>query len=184
MNTRGASSLRRRAAFTLFEIMLVVGIMGIVMTMGLPAIYRVYKKEDLRKAVADIVEVCSNARAQAILRGTTVNLYIYPQQGRFEVSAPAPAGASGGGDDMVAPRPAPTPRSGLSCEVSDHLAFEMVDVNFIEHKDDEDPVRVRFFSDGTCDELTVILRSVKGEYRKISLEVTTALASVDTIGTR
>ena len=59
----------------------------------------------------------------------------------------------------------------------------MVDVNFIEHKEDEE-ARVRFFSDGTCDEMTVVLRSMKNEYRKISLEITTSLATVDNIGTR
>jgi len=184
MKTRRASSLRGWAAFTLVELMLVVAILGIVMTMGLPSIYQIHKKEDMRKAVADIIEVCSNARAQAILRGTTIILHIRPQEGRFDVNtAPTPASAAGGNGDAAAPQPAPTPRAGLSCQVSDRLIFEMVDVNFIEHKDDEE-ARVRFFSDGTCDEMTVILRSVKGEYRKISLEISTGLASVDTVGTR
>jgi type II secretory pathway pseudopilin PulG len=184
MKRQLSPSLRPRAAYTLIEIMLVVCLLGIVMTMGLPAIYRISNKEDLRKAVADIVEVCSNARAQAILRGTTVILRIRPQEGRFDIStAPPPARASGEGGDATPPAPSAAPRSGLSCQVSDRLLFEMVDVNFIEHKEDEE-AKVRFFSDGTCDEMTVILRSIKGEYRKISLEITTGLASVDNIGTR
>ena len=178
-----ASSLRRWAAFTLIEIMIVVCILAVVMTMGLPAIYQLRKKEDLRKAVSDIVEVCSNARAQAILRGSTVTLRIRPQEGRFDVNAaPAPV-ATDGGDAAPPAVSSAAPRAGLSAQISDHLAFEMVDVNFIEHKEDEE-ARVRFFSDGTCDEMTVVLRSMKNEYRKISLEVTTALASVDNIGTR
>ena len=184
MKRRCASSLRRCEAFTLIEIMIVVAIFGIVMTMGLPAIYQLHKKEDLRKAVADIVEVCSNARAQAILHGTTVILRIRPQEGRFDVSTPTPPAPTDGGDAaLAAPTPAPVPHAGLSAQISDRLAFEMVDVNFIEHKDDEE-ARVRFFSDGTCDEMTVILRSTKNEYRKITLEITTALVNVDTIGTR
>jgi len=130
------------------------------------------------------VEVCSNARAQAILRGTTVTLRIRPQEGRFDVSTAAPpASASGASGDAAPPAPNPAPHAGLSCQISDHLSFEMVDVNFIEHKEDEE-ARVRFFSDGTCDEMTVILRSLKNEYRKISLEITTSLASVDNIGNR
>jgi hypothetical protein len=32
--------------------------------------------------------------------------------------------------------------------------------------------------------MTVVLRSMKNEYRKISLEITTSLATVDNIGTR
>jgi prepilin-type N-terminal cleavage/methylation domain-containing protein len=182
MKRQRASSLRRWAAFTLIEIMIVVSILAIVMTMGLPAIYQLHKKEDLRKAVSDIVEVCSNARALAILRGTTVTLRIRPQEGRFDVNtAPAPVPPDGGG--AAPPAVSPAPHAGLSAQISDQLAFEMVDVNFIEHKEDEE-ARVRFFCDGTCDEMTVILRSMKNEYRKISLEITTALATVDNIGTR
>jgi len=155
-----------------------------VMTMGLPAIYRLYKKEDLRQAVSDIVEVCSNARAQAILRGTTVSLHIRPQEGHFDFTTAVAQASPDAGEAAppVAP-PASAPHSGLSAQVSDRLVFEMVDVNFIEHKDDEE-ARVRFFSDGTCDEMTVILRSDKGEYRRITLETTTALAMVDNLGTR
>ncbi len=43
---------------------------------------------------------------------------------------------------------------------------------------------MRFFPNGTCDELTLVLRSDRNEYRKISLEVTTALARVETLGNR
>jgi hypothetical protein len=38
---------------------------------------------------------------------------------------------------------------------------------------------VRFFPNGTCDEMTLVLRSDKNEWRTISLEVTTGLASVE-----
>jgi type II secretory pathway pseudopilin PulG len=168
--------------------MLVVGILGIVLTMGVPTIYRIYKKEDLRKAVSDIVEVCSNARAQAILRGTTVELHIRPQEGRFYVdAAPAPSRSPDLPEvepaPVPGPAPVPAPRSGLAAQIAAGVAFEMVDVNFIEYKDAED-ARVRFHPNGTCDELTLVLRSAKNEYRKISLEVTTSLASVDMIGFR
>ena len=57
----------------------------------------------------------------------------------------------------------------------------MVDVNFFEYKDEEE-ARVRFHPNGTCDELTIVLRSEKNEFRKISLEATTSLARVETIG--
>ena len=55
--------------FTLIEIMIVVAIMGIAMTMSIPIVYKVWHKAPLRKAVADVVEVCSNARARAIVQG-------------------------------------------------------------------------------------------------------------------
>ena len=38
-------------AFTLIEIMIVVGIMGIVMTMSVPIVYKVWRKAPMREAV-------------------------------------------------------------------------------------------------------------------------------------
>ena len=138
----------RTAAYTLIEIMIVVAILGIVMAMGVPAIYRVFHKESMRKAVADIVDKCNLARAQAIMRGEPVVWRIDPRT-----------------------------------LVPEGIAVEMLDVNFIEYKDQEE-ARVRFYPNGTCDELTVVLRSHEKdriEYRKISLECTTGLATAEAL---
>jgi len=43
---------------------------------------------------------------------------------------------------------------------------------------DADTAKVRFFPNGTCDEMTLILHSDKGEWMKITLEITTGLTSV------
>jgi hypothetical protein len=45
---------------------------------------------------------------------------------------------------------------------------------------ESDEARVRFFANGTSDEMTLVLSS-GGEYRKITLEVTTALVSVGNV---
>ena len=141
----GTDSVRSGRAYTLIEIMIVVAILGIVMAMGVPAIYRVFHKESLRKAVADIVDKCNLTRAQAIMRGERVEWRIDPRT-----------------------------------LLPEGIALEMLDVNFIEYKDQEE-ARVRFYPNGTSDELTVVLRSNQNEYRKISLECTTGLATVEVI---
>ena len=166
--------------------MVVIAILGIVLTMGIPTIYQLRKKADLRNAVADIVEVCSNARAQAILGGRMVELHIHPQEHRLDVAAAAASRASAAGGDALPPTESlpesnPRPRSGMSAQIPDNLVFEMVDVNFVEYKDAE-MARVRFHPNGTCDEMTIVLRSDKNEFRKITLEVTTSLATVEKIG--
>jgi hypothetical protein len=100
------------------------------------------------------------------------------------IAGPSTANATNGfaGGDETAPKhesaPSLDPNSGLTGQFSEAIFIEMLDVNLTEHKDDEE-VRVRFYPNGTCDELTLILRSDKNEWRKISLEVTTALASVE-----
>lgn len=61
----------RRAAFTLIEIMVVVGIFAVVLGMSAPAFFRAKRDEPMRQTVAELVEVCANARARAILGGQT-----------------------------------------------------------------------------------------------------------------
>src|SRR2546423_14400471 len=56
-------------AFTLIELMVVVAIIGIVITISIPTIYQQMHPESMRKAVSDVVEACSHARARAILNG-------------------------------------------------------------------------------------------------------------------
>ena len=173
---------RRAGAFTLIEIMIVVAIMGIILTMGVPSIYRLWKKEGMRAAVSDFTEVCSNARAQAILHGTPVELVFYPLEKRYHLSggggAPAAASPLSAADaEFLGDKP-PAPTTGSAGVFPEDITLDMLDINLSEYRD-SDWARVRFFPNGTCDEMTVVLRSDKNEWRKISLEVTTGLASVE-----
>jgi len=52
----------------------------------------------------------------------------------------------------------------------------MLDINLLDYGASE-VARVRFFPNGTCDELTLVLHS-GDEWEKITLEFSTALASV------
>ena len=53
-NREGAGRLRKERAFTMLEIMMVVAILGLIMTMSVPAILRTMHQEPLRKAVNDV----------------------------------------------------------------------------------------------------------------------------------
>ena len=53
--------------FTLIEVMMVVAIIGLTLTMGLPAFLRVLKREGMRKAEYEMVEACTEARRAAIM---------------------------------------------------------------------------------------------------------------------
>ncbi len=169
----------RTRGFTLFEIMIVIAILGILVTMSVPLINRVRYREPLNQAVRDLMEVCSNARARAILQGHMTEVVFHPREGRFEIANAAPAAPQEAENIGVeTPAPATDSRdSGVSGQFSDKLTLEMLDVNLTEYKDREF-ARVRFFPNGTSDEMTVILSSAKGEFIKVSLEITTGLASV------
>jgi prepilin-type N-terminal cleavage/methylation domain-containing protein len=170
----------KKDGFTLIEIMVVVAIMAIVMAMGVPFAYRALHKEGLIAAVGDVVEVCSNARARAIMRGTMTEVVFHPKSRTLEVSG---AGATGGEPLQAGAMPVSPSGSGLSAHISDRINIEMLDVNLSEYKDAE-TARVRFYPNGTCDEMTLILHSDQNEWRKISLEITTSLASVESDPTK
>lgn len=173
----------RLRAFTLIEIMIVVALMGIILATGIPSIYRIAKKEGIRRAVSDVVEVCSNARARAIFSGTPVDVVFHPLERRFEISGGAAISTdlpeSLEGEPSVKTKSPMVPGSGTSGIFPDGVSIEMLDVNLLEYRESEF-VRVRFYPNGTCDELTLILLSDRNEWRAITLEVTTALATVET----
>ena len=168
--------------FTLLEIMIVVGIMGIVLTMGVPIVWKMRNKTPMNKAVADVIEVCSNARRQAILQGRQVDLILHPRDGTFAVQA-APAPAAAATPDAAFPiqaAPPPMPNSGMSAQLSNHVMIEELDINKMPGGfRDAESARVRFFPNGTSDEMSLFLLSDRNERCEILLEVTTGLASVE-----
>src|SRR4051812_38243209 len=150
-------------AFTLIEIMVVVTLIAIIVGASIPSLYGMMHKEGLRKTVSDIMETCQSARAEAILKGSKVDLVFHPVEGTCEASS---SGGGGYGAWAHSAR-------------FENCSIEMLDINLVEFKDAE-MARVRFFPDGTSDELMLVLRSDKNEYRTIKLEITTALPSVST----
>ena len=164
-------SLRVRRGFTLIEIMLVVGIMGIFLIAGIPSLYRFLHRQGFPRTINDIIEVCSNARARAIMQSSTTEIIFHPLEGHCELSGAAPSAGTG--------EKTPSSLSGaVSAQFSAGVTLEMLDVNETEYKEAETAI-VRFFPNGTCDEMTLILRSDKNEWRKISLEVTTGLVNIE-----
>ncbi len=167
------------SAFTLIEIMIVVGIMGIVLTMSVPLVYKVWRKAPMRKAVADVVEVCSHARARAIMSGTPTEVVFHPKVNRFEIAggaSPPPPATDGGGAPTS--RVAPAAVSATSGQLPEDVIIYLLDINMsgIEYRDAEE-ARVRFYPNGVADEMRMILFDGH-DYMGIELETTTGLANV------
>jgi prepilin-type N-terminal cleavage/methylation domain-containing protein len=166
-------------AFTLIEIMMVVAIIAIVMTMGMPAIYRLVKLESFRQSVSDVMEACSRARAHAILQGSTMELVIRAEDGQITVQG-AGSNHREGPDKMTTIGEA-TSNAGASVftgQLGKDVGVAMLDVNMMNQMDLPES-HVRFYPNGTSDELTLVLQSEKGEMRKITLEATTGLPDVE-----
>jgi prepilin-type N-terminal cleavage/methylation domain-containing protein len=171
-------------AFTLIEIMMVVAIIGLMMTIGVPAILRTTRQEPMRKAVNDVMEICSHARAQAVLRGVTTTVVFHPQSRQVALAGVGTTDSVDGSSQSVVStggsKPSTSSASSLnSTQFADGITIDMLDINLLEYKD-ADEAHVRFFTNGTSDEMTLVLHS-KDQYLKITLEVTTGLASVEVI---
>lgn len=184
---------RRAGGFTLIEIMLVMALMGVVMTIGLPSMFRAMKKSPMRQAVSDLQEACRTARTMAILQGTPAEVVVNATDGGISVRPVADvreqdSGAQAAAAEAEAARreaelsdaPAATPVPTFSARLPDSIAFKKLLVNLRDQMDNED-ARVRFYPNGTCDAFTATLFSEENEERVISLEITTGRDDMEII---
>ena len=148
--------------------MMVCAIIGLVAAMGVPSILSVLREGPMRKAVNDTLEICSHARAQAILHGQITTVVFHPQTREIEFN---------GGVDSSAPSTRIGSKPVNSAQFDNTIGIEALDINLVEYKDFDEAPPVHFFPDGTSDEMTLVLQS-GDQTRIITLEVTTALASV------
>ncbi|MGD1083688.1 MAG: prepilin-type N-terminal cleavage/methylation domain-containing protein [Verrucomicrobiota bacterium] len=140
--------------FTLIEILIVVGIIGLTMTLGVPAFVKAMQREGMRKAQFDLLEAFRNARGAAILQAKPQDMVFRPVDGTFQ----APGGAS--------------------ATLPDSVTIDLLGVNEIDYAGEES-ARVRFYPNGTCDEFIIIIHSLKdGSQCTITLDPVTALAEV------
>ncbi len=155
---------KSRRGFTLIEIMIVVGILGLVAAMGMPSIVKALQKEGMRKAVSDVQDVCFLARERAILSQQPAAVVFHPQERSFSVEGGA--GGSHSGKTAAATLP-------------DGIEFAMLDI-FRQDYAESEWAKVFFNPDGTCDEAVIVLVG-KGAREKITLEYATGLPVVSDV---
>ncbi len=167
----------RRLGFTLIEIMIVIGIIAIVMTAGVPLMWRALNKNDLSRAVVDITEGCKLARERAILRGTPYDFVITVDRRLNVAGAPVRENAASSASEIVGK----TSEAGSTIAEFPRTLGELVElsdmfVNNIEiGATDVDEVRVRFYPNGTSDEFFVAAKNPKGEQRLLKTDLVTGL---------
>ena len=157
---------RHPPAFTLIEVMIVVAIMGLIAAMGVPSILQTLRKDGMRKALGDVMDVCGEARARAILQNQKTAVVFFPPERRFELEGGAGAVKGSSGRVTSATLPAGIEIAMLDISLQDYGASEWA--------------RVHFYPDGTSDEMTLVLHS-SDDWRKITLEFSTGLATVSDV---
>jgi prepilin-type N-terminal cleavage/methylation domain-containing protein len=173
---------RRRTApqgFTLIEIMIVIGIIGMVLAMGVPPFIRSLQKDPLRQAVSDITKGCSEARAQAILQGGPTE-FVIRAGGQLSVGPARDAtieSTAALGESAQPPVPGGPTAPPFSAHLHQDIKITLLYVN-LKDQMQADETRVHFYPNGTSDEFTIILQ-FGPDIRKISLECVTGLANVE-----
>jgi prepilin-type N-terminal cleavage/methylation domain-containing protein len=178
---QAAARCSRAAAFTLIEIMIVVGILAIIMAIAIPSVYQQMQKDAMRQAVSDVIDACGHARARAILDGTVCEVTIrVPPNGSVNVTATGKATAGTEFTDSDAGE-RPAGGSVFSAKFQDRIVkvdamvFEAADRNV------ENEVVCKFYPNGTCDAMRVELASDRNEVRIITTDVVTGIADVEVV---
>ncbi len=164
----------KRGGFTLIEIMMVIGLIGIMFTVGIPTFARAHNQRPMRNATEQLMEVLHTARAQAIIQGATVELQVDPQEFTFNVVV----GRSTELDQRVAGGSAATGRGRFQTKLPPEVGIELIDVNFVPYRDEARAV-VHFYSNGTSEEFSVVIRSLQGEFRRLFVDPITGRADYE-----
>ena len=179
------------SAFTLIELMVVMGLMMIIIAIGVPRMVK-GNRTPLGESLNVVMEACAAARRQAILSGSTSRVTI---RGAEEGTGFIISAGSGGGRPKVASiedvdtgsegsadeAPKPSVAAGVSGRIHDEVAIHFISVNFSDPMD-EDQVEVKFYSNGTSDEFTIGMRHEYGDtvLRFVQLDSVTGLAYIKT----
>ncbi len=179
------------SAFTLIELMVVMGLMMIIIAIGVPRMVK-GNRTPLGESLNVVMEACAAARRQAILSGSTSRVTI---RGAEEGTGFIISAGSGGGRPKVASiedidtgsegfaveAPKPSVAAGVSGRIHDEVSIRGVFVNF-EELMDVDQAEVKFYSNGTSDEFTIGMRHEYGDavLRFVELDSVTGLAYIKT----
>jgi general secretion pathway protein H len=77
------SGLRRDAGFSLLELLVVIGIAGLLLAVSAPASMKFYQSIEYRQAVREVTTILHSARFAAVKAGAAQDVGIYPAQNRI-----------------------------------------------------------------------------------------------------
>jgi prepilin-type N-terminal cleavage/methylation domain-containing protein len=174
------------SAFTLIELMIVVGIIAIVLTVAIPNVYRYLHPSPVQKALDAILDACRDAREVAVLGGATTALSINLKARSLSIGAASvrPVADASSSSSSEFPELNPQPRAtgssaaGKSYQLPENIRIEAVGLNGLDYTDDEH-VEIRFYANGTADNFKIVLASEGNDQRLVFLDPVTGHADYE-----
>lgn len=167
----------RERAFTMIEIMMVIGLIIIMFTVAIPTFARAHNQRPIKVVTEQLMELFHTARAQAIIRGVTMEVRIRPQDYTFNV-------VSGGESTELVQRVSSssrdTKRGRFNMDLGADVGIEKLNVNSGAYELEED-VTIRFYSNGTADACVMHLISLQGDKRIFSVDPITGRADYEVV---
>ncbi len=157
----------RRGAFTLLELMVVVGIIGLVAAMSVPALLQLHRQAPMVKVIDDLREMAERARAGAVLKNTMTSMVFEPRSGKVQLVA---------GDNNAALTTRLGSKPVMSTQFDPSVNVEQLWVNAKDWTAAA-AAPVNFYDNGTSDEMILVL-TCGGQRQLLSLELSTALLTV------
>src|SRR3954451_16438813 len=167
------SELRTTSGFTLIEIMIVVGIMALLLGMSIPFAKQAMHREALTQAVLDVQGVCEAARNRAIYQGSMADLVFHARDGTINVGSAGDVKSQDNPDASTRVATGGPPAANMSARLPEQVVIHTLKINGVDCMEME-TARVRFFPNGTCDDMTMVLSRTDGrESTELILELTT-----------
>ena len=187
---RHLSTGSARSAFTLIELMVVIGLIMIVMTIGIPRL--IYNNETpLGGSLSAVMDACAAARTKAILSGQTTKVIIDSEtysvtlggvstkpKTELESLNPDTNNLDSLNDD---PKQTAQTGSSFSGKIHADVGVDFLAVNF-KNMSEAERAEINFFPNGTSDEFAIGMRHITGDgvQRFVHLDSVTGLAYLKT----
>ena len=194
----GGRQIRGNSGYTMIELLIVLGIIGIIASIGIPQMVRALEKGPMRQALADIVDGCALARSRAILTGRPTSFVIRAEDGAMSIRPASTqqaasrhgrrrrsggmggiysslgAVAQGGGSDQSGGRKRPS----FAATLHEDVAVEELIIN-TERGMDLDEAVVTFYPNGVSDEMTLQISLLLQERRLITLDPIVGIPEIE-----
>jgi len=180
----------RKSAFTLIELMVVMGLIMIVMTLGIPRLVQ-HNETPLGGSISAVMDACASARSKAILSGRPMKMIVDAESYSVTVGvgAPKPKVVSESPDSELPinrepdeeRKPPPSTDPAFSGKIHEDVGVPFLAVNFLPYED-VGRAEVTFHPNGTSDEFTIGMVHITGDnvQRFVQLDSVTGLAYIKT----